>query len=345
MSLRKSIRKNRSSRKSSKKLSSKKLSINDEEEEQVAKLQKMIRDNLKLEKDQEHQRQIEKALKQIREKEDSHKSKEENIYKNEMISEIIDLCFDGNEDKRFSIFELAEHYCSETTKSMNKNTIQTIKKLALSSGISKEEIENKSAVEICTLIKHGQTVPNIGSRILYNIKKDFRNIFTWSASSFIKHLKEELAIVLFKNRYFIYNSVFQDNVITNLTQKAIWLGQAQDDINLINHYIRLVSAWSDLGESDLSFNNLFNSRIRTMHMGKLSNKDRETLARLSTILNYILNKVNEHRAVLDADKEVHTELERLREQQRREAEERARREREEALERRHQERMQQYRRY
>ena len=37
-------------------------------------------------------------------------------------------------------FELAEHYCSETTKSMNKNTIQTIKKLALSSGISKEEI-------------------------------------------------------------------------------------------------------------------------------------------------------------------------------------------------------------
>ena len=154
-----------------------------------------------------------------------------------------------------------------------------------------------------------------------------------------------MAIILFKSRYFIYNSVFENKVITNLTQKAIWLGQAQDDINLINYYIRLVSAWSELGESDLSFSNLFTSRIKTMHFGKISDKERETLARLLTILNYILNKVNEHRAILDADKEVHKELERYMEQQRREAEAKARREKEEAEERRHKERMQQYRRY
>ena len=326
---------------SSKKRSAKRT-LNKKELEMAVNIQQVIKDNEEREKNKVYQQQINKAMKEIREKKKKSVLKKQNPYDNKMISEIIDLSYEGNYSKCYNMFNLAEYFCCNELS--NKNVSKTLEIIAYKCGFDKSDIKGKNKDDLCNMIIHSYQSPNILSHLYYNLGFTLGSIFNWSSSSVVKRLRFIIIKHILEGCPFIYNSIFKETDMSSIRTKAYWVMNSSQDLYILNYYIDIVKTWADLGRPSFFEKLIQLKKPRTgVSFGRITNQERKVMKRMYEILLYIKQKVMEHKTHLESDYKILKEIESIREEIRRRNEEieRMRRERrkEEKNERRHQEHM------
>lgn len=327
---------------SSKKLSTKKSNINKKDLEMAVKIQQVIKDNEEREKNKVYQQEIDKAMKEIKEKKKKSVLKKQKPYDNKMISELIDLSYEGNDTKCYNMFNLAEYFCYNGVS--NQNVSKTLEIIAYKCGFDKRDIKGKNKDDLCNMIIHSYQSPNILSHLYYNLGFILGSIFNWSSSSVVRRLRFIIIKHILEGCPFIYNSIFRETDMSSIRTKAYWVMNSFQDLYILNYYIDIVKTWADLGRPSFFEKLIQLKKPRTgLSFGRLTHQEREVMRKMYEILLYIKQKVLEYKSHLESDSKILKEIESIREEIRRRNEEieRMKRERrkEEMKERRHQEHM------
>ena len=289
-----------------KKSLSKKLT-NNKELKKAIKIEESLQKSDKMEQNKDHQHELDKAVKEIKKKE---KKSDNSSLDNQMIEELIDLCYDGNSNKCYNIFNLIEYYCEKD--SSNKNSLNTVKTLAYKLGLSESEVEGKSHPDLCKMILYEKDSPGFFKNIMETMGYYIGGLFTWSVSGVILRLKKLMITKILETRPFIYNSIFTGSIKANTKTKALWLMYSEGDLQLLNDYIKIVERWKHFGKP-IFFQKLgkFKMPLTRPAVGKLSSHQKDELERLSKILMYIYNKVSNHRTQLSQDSTILKEVKKI----------------------------------
>ncbi len=82
-----------------------------------------------------------------------------------MIGELIDLCYHGNINKCYNMFNLVSYFCRRGLT--NSNIHKTVKILAYRCGFSEMKIENKTQIDLCNMIIHSYQSPGLLEHVCY----------------------------------------------------------------------------------------------------------------------------------------------------------------------------------
>lgn len=283
---------------------------NNKELKKAIQIEESLQKSDKMEQNKAHQHELDKAMKEIKKKEKKSQLSDSSSHDNQMIEELIDLCYEGNSNKCYNIFNLIEHYCEKD--SSNRNTLNTIRILAYKLGLSESEVEGKSHHDLCKMILYEKNSPGFFKNIMETMGYYIGGLFTWSVSGVILRLKKLMITKILETRPFIYNSIFTGSVNANTRTKASWLAYSEGDLQLLDDYIKIVERWKHLGKP-IFFQKLgkFKMPLTRPAVGKLSSHQKDELERLSKILMYIHNKVSEHKKELSKDSTILKEVKKI----------------------------------
>ena len=315
----------------SKKKSSKRSSSKKQEELLALRLNEIIEKNKRAEKAKKYKVEINIALMEVKAAEQKIIDKEEDDYKIKMIKEIVEIVYNGRDDERYNLYYLAGALCDNRIINPKKRAALNV--MATRMGISQHDIKTLDNISLCEKIRYGDYSPGLLEIFNYGFLFPlFNGLFNYSVTAKIKYIKDSI-IQIFLTQSYIYNSVFLNDINATVRQKAYWLKNSRFSESRISSLITYINILiQNQGTTFLKDLQHFRIPRTGPTYDKITPKHQSDLQKLYEILNYILTQVIKHRDILNSDKEVLAECERIKEEERRRKEEMMR-------ERRHREHM------
>lgn len=244
---------------------------------------------------------------------------------NKMVSEIIDLCYEGHSGKCYNMFNLATRFCRVIDT--NENILETLKTIALKCGFSESEIADSEAEDLCHKIYNCYMYPNFINHIFYGLGCCFGDLFRWTSTSVVKKIKADIIPNIFECCQLIYNSVFKDTISVGIRTKAFWVIYSTNEHKMLNSIIYEIYTWMTFGEPQF-FKKLIQLKLPTTKFafGKLSVKEQKDLKKIHQILLFIKKKFLEYKKELTSNSKIMKEVENIREEMRRQEEAKDRKE-------------------